>query len=149
MALAGYAFLYFQGTADQRSIEHSSHPELTWLQQEYHLSDEQFARVLELHDAYAPHCAEMCRRIENKNAELQKLLSATNVVTPEIKQALTEAGEIRAECESAMLDHFYKVAQTMPPDQGRRYFEWAQKQVVKPSKMMLGDASKHALPGMQ
>jgi len=149
LAVAGYACLYLYGTAAHRSIEQSARPELTWLQQEYHLSDAQLARVLELHNAYAPACAEMCRRIDNKNAQLEKLLATTNVITPEIKQALAEAGEIRAECESAMLNHFYKVAQTMPPEQGRRYLEWAQKQVLKPSKMMSGDTSTAALPDMQ
>lgn len=149
LAAVGYACIYLHGTADQRSIEQSSRPELAWLQQEYHLSDTQFARVLELHNAYAPKCAEMCRRIDAKNAQLRKLLSATNLVTPEIKQTLAEANEIRAECESAMLNHFYKVAQTMPPEQGRRYLEWVQQQILKPSKMMPGDDSTHALPAMR
>lgn len=120
------------GTSAQRIVERSSRPEFAWLQQEYRLSDAQYAQVLELHNAYAPKCEEMCRLIDGKNAQLQKLLAATNVVTPEINQALVEAAEIRAECESAMLDHFYKVAQTMPPEQGRRYLDWAQQRTLKP-----------------
>ena len=82
----------------------------------------------------------MCRTIDAKNAEIQRLLAATNIITPEIKQALAQAAEIRAECETAMLDHFYKVAQTMPPEQGKRYLDWVQQQTLKPSKMMPGDS---------
>jgi len=144
LAAVGYACIYLHGTSAQRSVEQSSRPELAWLQQEYHLSDAQFTRVMELHNAYAPKCEEMCRMIDAKNARLQKLLAATNVVTPEINQALVEAAGIRAECESAMLDHFYKVAQSMPPEQGRRYLEWVQQETLKPSKMMPGDGPTNA-----
>ncbi len=144
LAAVGYACIYLHGTSAQRSVEHSSRPELAWLQQEYRLSDAQYAQVMELHNAYAPKCEEMCRMIDAKNAQLQKLLAATNVVTPEINQALVEAAGIRAECESAMLDHFYKVAQTMPPEQGRRYLDWVQQQTLKPSKMMPGGGPSNA-----
>lgn len=144
LAAVGYACIYLHGTSGQRSVEQSSRPELAWLQKEYRLSDAQFTRVMELHNAYAPKCEEMCRMIDAKNVQLQKLLAATNVITPEIKQALVEAARIRAECESAMLDHFYKVAQTMPPEQSRRYLDWVQQQALKPSQMMPGSAPTKA-----
>ena len=149
LVLAGvaYACVYLNATAVQRSVEKSARPELAWLQQEFQLTDAQLARVTELHNAYAPKCEEMCRVIDAKNAQLQKLLVATNVVTPEIKQAIAEAAEIRAECETAMLDHFYKVAQTMPAEQGRRYLEWVQQDTLKPSKMMPGGTQSSSPPG--
>lgn len=148
LAAVGYACIYLHGTTEGRSVEHSSRPELAWLQKEYHLSNAQYARVMELHNAYASKCEEMCRLIDARNAQLQKLLTATNVVTPEIKQALIQAAEIRAECESSMLDHFYKVAQTMSPEQGRRYLDWAQQQILKPRQMMPGGTATHASPAM-
>lgn len=144
LAAVGYTCIYLHGTSAQRSVAQSSRPELAWLQQEYRLSDAQYAQVMELHNAYAPKCEEMCRLIDGKNAQLQKLLAATNVITPEIKQALAEAAGIRAECESAMLEHFYKVAQTMPPEQRRRYLEWVQQETLKPSRMMPGGAPTNA-----
>lgn len=149
LILAGvaYACVYLNATAVQRAVAKSPRPELAWLQQEFKLTDTQLARVMELHNAYAPKCDEMCRAIDAKNAQLQKLLTATNVVTPEIKQAIAEAAEIRAECETAMLDHFYKVAQTMPPEQGRRYLEWVQQDTLKPSKMMPGGTQSSSPPG--
>jgi uncharacterized protein YdcH (DUF465 family) len=148
VAAAAYACVYLAGTSAQRELANSDKPALAWLQQEYQLNDSQFARLCELHDAYRPTCMEMCRKIDAKNAQLQKLLAATNVITPEIKQAIAEAAEIRAECETAMLDHFYKVARTMPPEQGRRYLKWVQQETLKPSKMMPGETQSSAPPAM-
>ena len=140
LAACAYACIYFHNTAAQRAVERNPRPELAWLQMEFQLTDAQLARVVELHNAYAPKCEEMCRSIDAKNVQIQKLLAATNVITLEIKQALAQAAEIRAECETAMLDHFYKVAQTMPAGQGKRYLDWVQQDILKPSKMMSGGA---------
>jgi hypothetical protein len=127
LAVCAYLCIYFGKTVTERSVERSNRPELAWLQMEFQLTD-----------------AQMCRTIDAKNAEIQRLLAATNIITPEIKQALAQAAEIRAECETAMLDHFYKVAQTMPPEQGKRYLDWVQQQTLKPSKMMPGDSPSAA-----
>ena len=123
-AVIGYACTYLAGMQAQYQIEESRQPALAWLQQEYHLNNAQFVRVCQLHEAYQPKCAEMCREIDAMNARLHELIAATNVVTPEIKQALTQNAQLRAECEQMMLAHFYAVAQSMPPEQGRRYLAW-------------------------
>jgi hypothetical protein len=117
-------------------MEQGSHPELAWLKKEYQLSEWQFARVVELHDAYWPKCAETCRRIDAQNAKVQQLLAETNTVTPEIKQALSEAAQLRVECQSAMMQHFYEVSRAMPPDQGKRYLAWVQQETLVPSQMV-------------
>jgi Spy/CpxP family protein refolding chaperone len=135
VAFAGYSCVYLVCTGAQHSVEKKDGPSLAWLQTEYHLTDAQLARVRELHDAYQPKCMAMCRRIDEKNAELQTLLAATNVITPEIKQALAESAQLRAECQQAMLAHFYAVAQVMPPEQGRRYLAWVQQATLMPGQM--------------
>ena len=66
--LVAYACIYLHATSVQCSMDQSSHPELAWLKHEYHPSDAQFAQVAQLHDAYRPKCAEMCRRIDDQNA---------------------------------------------------------------------------------
>jgi Tfp pilus assembly protein PilN len=136
IGFAAYAGIYLHGTATQRSREKNSHPELTWLQHEYHLTDSQFAQVIQLHAAYHPKCAEMCRRIDEQNAKIQQLLAATNTVTPDITKALAEAAQLRAECESAMLQHFYEVSRAMSPDQAKRYLAWVQVQTLTPGQMV-------------
>ena len=117
-------------------MDQSSHPELAWLKHEYHLTDAQFAQVAQLHDAYRPKCAEMCRRIDDQNAKVQQLLASTNTVTPEIKQALTKAAQLRVECQSAMMQHFYEVSRAMPPEQGKRYLSWVQQDTLLPGRMV-------------
>lgn len=134
--VVAYAGIYLHATSVQCSMERSSHPELTWLKAEYHLSNAQFAQIVQLHDAYHPKCAELCRRIDEQNAKVQRLLDATNAVTPQIKEALAESARLRTECESAMLQHFYEVSQAMPPEQGKRYLAWVQSETLLPGQMV-------------
>jgi hypothetical protein len=132
VALGAYFGCYFMGTAGSHSMEHQPEPELAWLQAEFHLSDVEFKRVCEMHDAYLAGCSERCRRIDEKNEQLKALLARTNAVTPEIETALKEAAQLRAECQKQMLQHFYDLSRTMPPEQGKRYLSWVHGQTISP-----------------
>ena len=132
LAFAVYGALFWAGTASRRELLRSNAPELLWLKQEFKLSETEFQRVCRLHEAYLPHCVEMCKRIDAKNAELRNLLSATNTLTPELDAKLSEAAQLRLDCQKAMLKHFYEVSQTMPPDQGKRYLAWVQQKTFLP-----------------
>jgi Spy/CpxP family protein refolding chaperone len=134
--LIAYTCIYLHASSIQLSMEQAYHPEIAWLKNEYHLTDTQFVQVAQLHDAYRPKCAEMCRRIDDENAKVQQLLSETNIVTPEIKLALTEAAQLRVECQSAMMQHFYEVSRAMPPEQGKRYLTWVQQETLLPGQMV-------------
>src|SRR5690242_1870258 len=113
---AAYCGAYFLGTAPARQLAQEKYPELAWLKKEFNLSDAEFTRIVGLHDAYQPHCAEMCRRIAAKNAEIKEALAKSNEITPELEQKLAEAAAIRAECQKAMLRHFFEVSRSMPPE---------------------------------
>ena len=91
----------------------------------------------------------MCRRIDEKNTRLQQMLSATNVITPEIRSVLIEAAQIRAECQGNMLEHFYAVAQTMPPAQGKKYLAWIKQETLKPQPMLSHDSGEASAHHMQ
>src|SRR5437867_12141513 len=91
LAVAGYCFVYANQTAKVREMEQCASPDLAWLKMEYHLSDAEFKRVSALHEVYLPGCMERCRKIDAKNAELEKLIAASANVTPQIESALTEA----------------------------------------------------------
>lgn len=133
LAIAGYAGIYLARSKENHSSEKAG--PLAWLQSEYHLSDPQFAHVCELYAAYQPRCAEMCRKIDEQNTRVAALLAQTNTITPDIKDALAKAAQLRAECQTAMLAHFYEVAQAMPPEEGKRYLDWVQQETLMPSKM--------------
>jgi len=132
----GYACVFLPMMSAHRTSTDGAHPELSWLKKEYHLTDAKFAQVAQLHDAYLPKCAEMCRRIDKQNAKVQQLLGATNAVTPEIKEAIAEAASLRAECETAMLQHFYETSRGMAPEQGKRYLAWVQNETLLPGQMV-------------
>jgi hypothetical protein len=124
VAAIAYGAAYFACSAPSRHLAGDKTPELAWLQKEFQIPDAEFARIARLHENYSAACAERCRRIDAKNAEIRSLLAATNAVTPQIETALHEAAMIRAECQHAMLQHFYEVSRTMPPEQGRHYLDW-------------------------
>ena len=124
VGLSGYFCLYKLRTS---RLSHSMpNSELAWLKTEFNLSDPEFARIQELHQAYLPECARLCALLASANSDLNDLVMKTNKVTPEISAKLAEIGRIRQECQSRMLTHFYAVSQAMPPEQGRRYLEQMQ-----------------------
>jgi len=135
-AVGGYCTLYYCGTRPQRHMLESPAPELAWLRKEFNLSDAEFARVAELHEGYMPRCAELCRQIAKKNAELRQLLAGTNVDAKAVEQKLKEAGELRVQCQKNMFNHFLEVSHQMPPEQGRRYLQWVQQKTLTPEHDM-------------
>ena len=93
-------------------------------------------RICELHAAYQPKCAEMCRRIDAKNEEIRTALAKADQMTPEIGRKLAEAAELRAECQQAMLQHFFEISRSMSSQQGRRYLAWVEAQTFLPMNGM-------------
>src|SRR5712675_2045588 len=136
-AAAAYGCIYFACTASARSLQRTDKPELAWLKEEFNLSDAEFKRVADLHAAYLPQCAEMCRQIDTQSQHLKELLAATNQITPEIEAAIAESSHLRAECQRNMLKHFYEVSRTMPPEQGRRYLAWVQERTFLSNDSMM------------
>jgi hypothetical protein len=122
--------------------------DLDWLQQEFHLSAAEMARIQKLHEGYLPKCAEMCAKIAAKKSELETALgpdtqvgvNSTTNVNPVAQQKLAELASLRAQCQAQMLQHFTEVSQTMPPEQGRHYLAEMQRltlglheQTIEPS----------------
>ena len=96
-AIASYYCIYLAGTTGPRTLLQSRQPELAWLKQEFKLSEPEFARLSQLHDAYQPQCRERCRLIRQMNDKLGQLLATTSGVTPEIESVLTERAKMRSE----------------------------------------------------
>jgi len=126
--LAGFLAFYFAGTASSRELLRQPSPELAWLKKEFNLGDADYERIVALHQAYLPGCAERCRLIEEQTAELRRLLEDASGVTHEIKAVMERRAKMRAECEAEMLKHFFDVSRTMPSEQGRRYLAWIEEQ---------------------
>jgi hypothetical protein len=95
--------------------------DLSWLRDEFHLSEAEMTRIRQLHEGYLPQCARMCALIAAKEADVQTALGNGTNVTIEAQKQLTELGELRAQCQAQMLRHFIAVSETMPPEEGQRY----------------------------
>jgi Spy/CpxP family protein refolding chaperone len=143
--VAAFSGFYHVSTASHRAMLKESSPELAWLKKEFHLSDEDFARIAQLHAAYLPQCQKRCRIIEEQNEKLQQLLATNTTVTAETENLLSERAKTRAECEATMLKHFLEVSRAMPPEQGRRYLAWVQEQTFLRGQGM----EKHHQPDPQ
>lgn len=125
-----FGIVYFAGTTSSRELLREPQPELAWLKKEFNLGEGEFARIVELHEAYLPQCAERCRAIEKVKAKLEGLVADASAVTPEIHALMVQRAKMRADCEAEMLKHFIEVSRTMPPEQGRRYLGWVERQTV-------------------
>ena len=130
IGIAAYASFYFAATAQHRRLEHQQEPELSWLKQRYNLSDAEFKRVSELHNGYLPKCEKMCRRIASKTAELKTILAKSDGMNGDIQKKVHEIADLKAQCQTQMLQHFFEVSRAMPPEQGHRYLQWVQSRTV-------------------
>lgn len=126
--LITFLCVYYSCTVAHRQMLREAAPELAWLKREFNLSDAEFSRIANLHSAYLPQCQMRCRTIEIQNEKLHQLLATNTAVTPEIESLLAERAKTRAECQSAMLNHFLMVSRAMPPAEGERYLAWVKAQ---------------------
>jgi hypothetical protein len=138
LGTAGFSGFYYFGMAPARQMMQQPEPELAWLKKEFHIGDTEFARIVQMHEAYLPECAARCRVIEEQNLKLRELLSRGSGFTPEIQNLLVERAKTRAQCEAEMLKHFQEVSRAMPAEQGRRYLAWVQEQTVLHAQSMEG-----------
>lgn len=143
VAGAAYCLVYILGTAPHREILASQTPELRWLKKEFNLNEGEFARLTHLHEGYLPECERRCRLIEEQNQKLGQLLANTTNVTPEIQGVLIERARLRAECQAAMLGHFFEVSRLMPAEQGKRYLAWVQEQTCLRDQAMPHERMSH------
>jgi len=122
----------------------ASTDDLDWLRREFHLSDADLNRIRLLHEGYLPKCAEMCARIAAKKSKLESALAGSTNVTPAAEIALREIGELRAQCQAQMLQHFVEVSQVMPPEQGRCYLAEMQRLTLGFHEQLEQSMSDHA-----
>lgn len=142
-ALVAFAFAHHIGTASSRELMRQPQPELAWLKKEFGLTDAEFTRISELHNAYLPKCAARCQVIAEENARLDKLLRGTPAVTPEVETVIARRAKLRSDCEAEMLKHFIEVSHTMPETQGRRYLAWVCEQTSLSGSSMERQHEEH------
>ncbi len=136
VSIAAFGVCYFAGTAGSRALMKEPQPELAWLKKEFKLGDAEYDRVVALHQAYLPGCAERCRLIEEQNARLKQIMAQSSAFTPQIQEVMAKRAQMRADCEAEMFKHFLEVSRTMPAEQGRRYLAWVEQQTFLKGEAM-------------
>jgi len=124
--VAGVAAFYFTRShqmAERRALRLDAMPELAWVRTDLRLTDEQFAKISELHVAYRPKCVDMCRRISKAHDKVEAAAHQGGAMTPELEAAIREHAETQVECQQAMLKHIYETAAVLDKDQASRYLE--------------------------
>jgi hypothetical protein len=122
--VAGFCVTHWQSHLITASHDGQTQlPELEWLRREFHLTDDQFAKVAELHHAYRPTCEALCARVIASHQKMNSAVEAGSRVSPELKAALEEHAALHVECQTAMLTHLYQTAACMSPEQARRYLD--------------------------
>ena len=146
LALGAAVFAGSFFVSRQICVQQMANPadDLNWLSSEFQLSADTMARVRQLHEGYLPKCAEMCARIAAKKSELESVLAGSTNISSEAKQKLIELGELRAQCQAQMLQHFVEVSQAMPPEQGRRYLAEMQRLTLGFHEQIEQSMSEHA-----
>jgi hypothetical protein len=98
-------------------------PELAWLKTEVQLSDDELAKVKELHLAYRPKCMEMCKRIADARQKLQLAAQSQRTWNPGLELAVQEHVKVQADCQRAMLQHLYETAAVLGPGKGEHFLK--------------------------
>ena len=96
---------------------------LAWMQHDFALSDDEFAKVCALHNDYLPHCDAMCQRMAAASERLSNALQPNPVMTAEAQAALHEYEAARDECQRATLQHVLDTAAVMKPEAGRSFVQ--------------------------
>ena len=145
LALGGYFFYYRCATAPTQLMLSKPNGEMEWLREEYHLSDAQFTRIIELHRQYAPKCDLMCQKIARANEHLHAVIDANKTFTSEAGAAMDDCVAVQAECRKALLAHIYAVSQEMAPEDGARYLKMMTTRIVEPGlghQVVISQSSK-------
>lgn len=122
--VTGFFAVSSQQTGSSASFHHDGNsrlPELEWLRTELKLSEEQFKKVAEIHQAYRPSCEALCMKVMASHAKIKRLATPHSTVSPELEEALKEHALLHVECQKAMLNHLHKTAAVMNPDQAETY----------------------------
>ena len=121
--VVAFCFTRSHQMAERRELRLDAMPELAWVRTDLKLTDEQFAKVSDLHAAYRPKCTDMCRLISEARGRIEAAARGSREMTPELEAAIREHAETQIQCQKAMLKHIYETAAVLDRHQATRYLE--------------------------
>lgn len=118
--IAGVLCYRMGSERELRAAEREGDP-MMWLRAEFHLNDEQYARVTRLHQGYGNVCAEHCRQIQEATDALATLKASKSADAAKLTASEQRVRELRAVCERSIEEHVREVARCMSPKESERY----------------------------
>ena len=94
---------------------------MMWLRAEFHLNDEQYSKVKQLHQDYGAICTEHCRQIQEATDALAPLKVTKSPDAAKLAEGERRVRELRAVCERSIDEHVRAVAGCMSPKESERY----------------------------
>ena len=107
-------------------------PPTAWLCREYGLNQQQVDQLKEPEKEYAYRCGHLCGEMCKANSDLETLALGSDSITPEVRAAVVVTDRIRTETRLEMLDHFYSIAATLPPERRHDYLVKVLPLVIEP-----------------
>lgn len=129
IGVCSYTFVYHRAMQSVVTPD-GTDAELGWLKREFALTPPQYEKVLALHHAYRPVCADHCQRYVAAHQRLAELLKQS-AWSPDATAAIAERARVQSECHGSMLKYAYDVAACMSPEQSRRYLEMIKLQLME------------------
>lgn len=120
-AVAVYFVIHSAITREVRTVNQSESPELVWLQREYQLTDEQFAKVQKLHRHHDAYCRELCKQLVRAQQEFSLAFVTLDRTDEKFEAALRNWREQHELSQDAIISHAEDISRVMTPEQGDRY----------------------------
>jgi hypothetical protein len=116
----------------------------SWLRQEFHLSDAQYAQVKKLEAGYHPHCVVMCDQIKQSRPDAEKSHPGQWGRDPRGRSGAAKGWRGPAKNGGrTCCAIFMRSAGPCLPRKGTRYLQIMQAQVIQPEKMSDEMATPH------
>lgn len=121
IGLAAYAFGWCLLPGPLSKICSNPNAEMVWLRREFHLSDEHFAKVMEIHRRHQRCCAELSPRIAAAQKNLETVWATQPISSPQAAQAWQTYQSLRADCIQSTVEYIQEVSGEMPAAESKRF----------------------------
>ena len=122
VAAGATGFVAFRATGDHEVARAlAKRDAMEWLRADFKLTDQQFAAIKKLHDAYSVVCEEHCHEIMRAVSARNELKAAPQANASAIATADRRVEELRLACDAAIATHVRQCAALMSPEASQRY----------------------------
>ena len=125
LLVGAIAFVVTSTFLTHEKVEQMKQPEaeLLWLRSAFDLDEASYQKIAALHRKFQPACVQMCDELMASDRKIDRIMTHSEGMTPQLQQALDDAAALDLRCRKHLIHHIYEIAACMKPEQGRRYVE--------------------------